>query len=50
VRRGLSIVANGVLVFKVICFLGVVFFGGSFRVGRGSGVNAQERGERAGAG
>jgi len=40
--RGLSIVANLVLVFKIFGFLGVVFFGGSFRVGRGSVVDAQE--------
>jgi len=41
--RGSSIVANGVLVFMFIGFLGGVFFGGSFRVGRGSAGDAQER-------
>ena len=41
--RGSSIVANRVLVFIVIGFLGGMFFGGSFRVGRGSVVDAQER-------
>ena len=41
--RGLSIVAKRGVVFMIFDLLRGVFFGESFRVGRGDAVNAQGR-------